>query len=54
MTSADVTAAAVTTQPPRDQSPAALLVATDIEKSYRSGLWPLRHRQEVLRHASLR
>jgi len=53
MSSANVTAAAVTAQLPRARSPAALLVATDIEKSYRSGLWPLRHRQGVLRHASL-
>lgn len=53
MTSANVTAAAVTAQPPRDQSPEALLVATDIEKSYPNGPWPLRHRQEVLRHASI-
>ena len=35
------------------ESPSELLVATGIEKAYGRGLWPLRHRQEVLRGASL-
>jgi ABC-type multidrug transport system ATPase subunit len=35
------------------RSPAEILVASEIEKSYGRGLWPLRHRQEVLRGASL-
>lgn len=53
MTAANDAAAAVTAQPHRARLPAPLLVATDIEKSYRIGLWRLRHRQEVLRNASL-
>lgn len=53
MTTANYAAAGVTASPPGGQSPAAQLVATGIEKSYGSGLWPLRHRQEVLRGASL-
>ena len=35
------------------RSPAALLEASGIEKSYRRGTWPLRREREVLRGASL-
>jgi hypothetical protein len=42
-----------TTSPPGPRAHAALLVATDIEKSYGRGVWPVRRRQLVLRGANL-
>ena len=53
MTTANYTVAGVTDSPPDGRSRAAVLVATGIEKSYGRGLWPARHRQKVLRGASL-
>ena len=53
MTTANYAAAGVTASPPDSRSATEVLVATEIEKSYRRGPWPLRHRQEVLRGASL-
>jgi ABC-2 type transport system ATP-binding protein len=53
MTTPSEAVTSVTASQPGGRSPEELLVATGIEKSYRRGLWPLRHRQEVLRGASL-
>lgn len=39
--------------PPRHSEPSAVLIATDIEKSYRRGFWPFTRRQPVLAGASL-
>jgi len=53
MTSSSYTVASVTAGPSGGRTPAALLVATGIEKSYLRGVWPARHRQQVLRGATL-
>jgi len=53
MSTAGQTVTDSTTSPLVSRSPAELLVATGIEKSYRRGLWPLRRPQAVLRGASL-
>ena len=53
MTQASHTVAGPNASPPGGQVRAELLVATGIEKSYGRGIWPRRHRQEVLRDASL-
>jgi len=53
MTTTSSAPAAAAASPLAVRSPAELLTAVGIEKSYRSGLWPLRHSQEVLRGASL-
>lgn len=53
MTTVKSTVAGATASRPAGQSPAELLVATAIEKSYGRGFWPFRRRQQVLRGASL-
>jgi len=53
MTTVKGTVAGANASPLDSGSPAELLVATGIEKSYGRGLWPFRRRQQVLRGASL-
>ena len=53
MTTANSAVADQTASPLGGRSSAEVLVASEIEKSYGRGLWPLRHRQEVLRGATL-
>jgi len=53
MSAASQRVAGATASPLVSRSPAELLVATGIEKSYGRGLWPFRRRQQVLRGASL-
>ena len=53
MTTASYAVAGDAASPHAAPSPAELLVATGIEKSYRVGLWPSRRRRLVLRGANL-
>ena len=39
--------------PPHEAGPASVLTAEGIEKSFRRGIWPFSHRQQVLRGADL-
>ena len=38
---------------PHEAGPASVLTAEGIEKSFRRGIWPFSHRQQVLRGADL-
>ena len=53
MTGVDANHGTATASPHEGASPPEVLVATGVEKSFRRGPWPWRHRQPVLRGATL-